>query len=91
MSFRVPPDARWNPERSAVEFGIGGEYDGMVRVSRPVFQHLLAESACTTEDTAKDARVIFTCVNDYQADTEIWLSARGDYAWRYESYRMWLP
>jgi len=27
MFFRFPPDARWNPERSAVEFGIGmGEY-----------------------------------------------------------------
>ena len=23
MFFRFPPDARWNPERSAVEFGIG--------------------------------------------------------------------
>ena len=33
MFFRFPPDARWNPERSLVEFGIGvGEYEGVVRV-----------------------------------------------------------
>jgi hypothetical protein len=41
MFFRFPPDARWNPERSVVEFGIGVEYDGAVRVSRRVFQILL--------------------------------------------------
>jgi hypothetical protein len=71
MFFRFPPDARCNPKRSAVEFGIGvGEYEGMVRVSRPVFQHLLAEIACATEDTARDARVIFAWVNDYRADTD---------------------
>jgi hypothetical protein len=45
MFFRFPPDARWNPERSAVEFGIGvGEYEGVVRVSRRVFQILLPEA-----------------------------------------------
>jgi hypothetical protein len=44
MFFRFPPDARWNPERSVVEFGIGvGEYEGVVRVSRRVFQILLPE------------------------------------------------
>ena len=43
--FRFPPDARWNPERSVVEFGIGvGEYEGVVRVSRRVFQILLLEA-----------------------------------------------
>jgi hypothetical protein len=42
MFFRFPPNARWNPERSAVEFGIGiGESDGTVFVSRRVFQSLL--------------------------------------------------
>src|ERR1700720_668041 len=45
MFFRFPPDARWNPERSVVEFGIGiGEYEGVVRVSRRVFQILLTEA-----------------------------------------------
>jgi hypothetical protein len=45
MFFRFPPDARWNPERSVVEFGIGiGEYEGVVRVSRRVFQSLLSEA-----------------------------------------------
>ncbi|MEA2961078.1 MAG: hypothetical protein QOI46_1176, partial [Alphaproteobacteria bacterium] len=45
MFFRFPPDARWNPDRVAVEFSIGvGEYEGVVRVSRCVFQHLLAET-----------------------------------------------
>jgi hypothetical protein len=43
LSF--PPDARWNPNRSVVEFGIGvGEHDGVVRVSRRVFQILLLEA-----------------------------------------------
>jgi hypothetical protein len=45
MFFRFPPDARWNPERLVVEFGIGvGEYEGVVRVSRRVFQILLPEA-----------------------------------------------
>ena len=45
MFFRFPPDARWSPERAVVEFGIGvGEYDGVVRVSRRVFQILLSEA-----------------------------------------------
>jgi uncharacterized protein DUF1488 len=46
MFFRFPPDARWNPEHSAVEFGIGvSEYEGVVRVSRRVFQILLPEAS----------------------------------------------
>jgi len=45
MFFRFPPDARWNAELSAVEFGIGvGEYEGVVRVPRRVFQSLLEQS-----------------------------------------------
>jgi hypothetical protein len=45
MLFTFPADARWNDERQAVEFGIAiGEYEGVVRVPRRVFQHLLAES-----------------------------------------------
>lgn len=44
MFFSFPPEARWNPERSAVEFSIGlGEYDGTVSVSRRVFQNLLGD------------------------------------------------
>ena len=45
MFFRFPPDARWNFERSVVEFGIGvGEYEGVVRVSRRVFQNLISQA-----------------------------------------------
>jgi Protein of unknown function (DUF1488) len=45
MFFRFPPDARWNSQRSVLEFGTGvGEYEGVVRVSRRVFQHLLPEA-----------------------------------------------
>jgi hypothetical protein len=37
MFFRFPPDAGWNPDRNAFEFGIGvGDYEGVVRVSRRV-------------------------------------------------------
>jgi hypothetical protein len=46
MFFRFPPDARWNPERSLVEFSVGvGEYEGVVRISRRVFQILLSDAA----------------------------------------------
>ena len=45
MFFRFPPDARWNPDRNTVEFGIGvGEYEGVVRISRRVFQILVPET-----------------------------------------------
>ena len=45
MFFRFPPDARWNPDRNTVEFGIGvGDYEGVVRAPRRVFQILLPEA-----------------------------------------------
>jgi hypothetical protein len=44
MFFTFPEDARWTAERQAVEFGIViGEYEGVVRVPRRVFQSLLSE------------------------------------------------
>ena len=43
--FTFPEDARWNADRRVVEFGVEvGEYRGVIRVSRRVFQHLLAEA-----------------------------------------------
>ena len=45
MFFTFPDDARWNAERQAVEFGVEiGEYYGVVRVLRRVFQHLLPDT-----------------------------------------------
>jgi hypothetical protein len=44
MFFTFPDDARWNAEQQAVEFGVEiGEYRGVVRVPRRVFQRLLPE------------------------------------------------
>ena len=44
MLFTFPEDVRWNAERQVVEFGVEiGEYQGMVRVPRRVFQRLLTE------------------------------------------------
>jgi len=44
MFFAFPDDARWNAEQQAVEFGVEiGEYRGVVRVPRRVFQRLLSE------------------------------------------------
>jgi hypothetical protein len=44
MFFTFPEDARWNAERQAVEFGVEiGEYTGVVRVPRRIFQRLLPE------------------------------------------------
>jgi hypothetical protein len=44
MFFAFPEDARWSAERQAVEFGVEiGEYSGIARVPRCVFQLLLPE------------------------------------------------
>ena len=44
MFFTFPEDAHWNADRQAVEFGVEiGEYRGVVRVSRRVFQRLLPQ------------------------------------------------
>jgi hypothetical protein len=44
MFFTFPEDARWNAERQAAEFGVEiGEYRGVVRVPRRVFQRLLPD------------------------------------------------
>jgi hypothetical protein len=43
--FTFPEDARWNPDREAVEFSVILEpYEGTVTVSRRVFQRLLDQS-----------------------------------------------
>jgi len=45
MFFAFPENAWWNPERGAVEFTVGiGEYVGVVRIPRRIFQSLLGES-----------------------------------------------
>jgi hypothetical protein len=45
MFFTFPDDARWNAARQAVEFGVEiGEYHGVVRISRRVFQRLLPDT-----------------------------------------------
>jgi Protein of unknown function (DUF1488) len=45
MLFTFPENARWNAEQQAVEFGVGvGEYEGVVRLPRRVFQRPLPES-----------------------------------------------
>src|SRR5262249_45114372 len=44
MFFTFPEDAHWNAELQVVEFGVEiGEYRGVVRVPRRVFQRLLTE------------------------------------------------
>ena len=44
LFFTFPEDAHWNAEQQAVEFGVEiGEYSGIVRVPRRVFQRLLPE------------------------------------------------
>ena len=42
MFFTFPEDGRWNSNRMTVEFGVEiGEYRGVVRVPRSIFQNLL--------------------------------------------------
>jgi hypothetical protein len=44
MFFTFPEDARWDADMQAVEFGVEiGEYSGVVRVPRRVFQRLPSE------------------------------------------------
>jgi hypothetical protein len=44
LFFTFRENAHWNAERQAVEFGVEiGEYRGVVRVPRRVFQRLLPE------------------------------------------------
>ena len=44
MFFTFPEDARWNADQQAVEFGVEiGEYSGVVRVPRRVFQRILPD------------------------------------------------
>jgi len=44
MFFTFPEDARWDGDRQAVEFGVViGEYRGVVRIPRTLFQRLLPE------------------------------------------------
>jgi hypothetical protein len=44
MFFSFPEDTRWDADRQAVEFGVEiGEYRGVVRVPRRVFQRPLPE------------------------------------------------
>lgn len=42
--FTFPENARWNPDRAAVEFGVSvGEYEGIVRVHRRTLQRILED------------------------------------------------
>jgi hypothetical protein len=73
MFFRLPPDARWNPDRNIVEFRIGGgEYESVVRVSERVFQ-ILVSDAPTPE----------RCVEAYHIHrTRLELIAERKFRWR---------
>jgi len=49
MFFSFPEDARWSPDRQAIEFGVGiSEYEGVVRVPRHVFRRFV-EGVVTPE------------------------------------------
>jgi len=49
MFFSFPEDARWNPDRQVVEFGVGiGEYEGVVRIPRALFRRFI-DGAVTPE------------------------------------------
>jgi hypothetical protein len=50
MYFSFPEDARWNAAKNAVEFGVEiGEYVGVVRVPRHVFQFLPSAAPTTPQ------------------------------------------
>jgi Protein of unknown function (DUF1488) len=72
--FSFPDDVRWNDAAGAVEFGVGlGEYRGIVRVRRQVFQNLL-EQRPTPE---RCIEAYHLCRNEFERAAEAKLRARA--------------
>jgi hypothetical protein len=72
--FSFPDDARWNDAADAVEFGVEiGEYRGVVRVRRRVFQGLL-EQRPTPE---RCIEAYHLCRSEFERATETKLRARA--------------
>jgi Protein of unknown function (DUF1488) len=72
--FSFPDDARWNDSANAVEFGVEiGEYRGVVRVRRQVFQRLLDQPP--TPERCIEA--FHLCRSDFERATEEKLRARA--------------
>ncbi len=71
--FSFPDDARWNDAVDAVEFDVEvGEYRGVVRVRRQVFQGLLAQRP--TPERCIEA--FHLCRSEFERATEAKLRAR---------------
>ena len=72
--FSFPDDVRWNDGADAVEFGVGiGDYRGVVRVRRHVFQGLLAQRP--TPERCIEA--FHLCRSEFERATEAKLRARA--------------
>jgi hypothetical protein len=71
MFFAFPEDARWNADRQVVEFGVEiGEYRGVVRVPRRVFQRLLPEGCWTFDARDRIPRSSRLSVHPFTAAAE---------------------
>jgi hypothetical protein len=71
--FSFPDDARWNDAVDAVEFGVEiGEYRGVVRVRRQVFQGLLTQRP--TPERCIEA--FHLCRSEFERATEAKLRGR---------------
>jgi hypothetical protein len=72
--FSFPDDARWNAAAGALEFGVGfGEYRGIVRIRRQVFQNLL-EQRPTPE---RCIEAYHLCRSEFERVAEAKLRARA--------------
>lgn len=72
--FSFPDDARWDEAVGAVEFGVEiGEYRGVVRVRRQVFQGLLQQPP--TPERCIEA--FHLCRNEFERAAEAKLRARA--------------
>lgn len=68
--FLFPDDASWNEAVRAVEFGIAiGEYRGVVRVPRQVFQQLLSHAV--TPQSWLEAYYLHRSVFESAAETKL--------------------
>jgi len=69
MFFTFPEDARWNAGRQAGEFGVEiGEYRGVVRVPRRVFQRRLPQGSIPEISGGIWARATVLLLHSSRAD-----------------------
>ncbi|MGH7037152.1 MAG: DUF1488 family protein [Stellaceae bacterium] len=80
MFFAFPGEARWNEEQEALEFTVGiGAYQGVVRIPRAAFRHILGHAATPSQclDAYYRERTAFEIAAEEKLRARL-LTAEGD-------------